>query len=90
MSLVVVSAGGRLWVVGRAVRIGRDMHAHPEALAAVRERVRALAEKNGEITLAGLRDDLNTSRKYAQALLEHCDAERLTLRVGDVRRLRRR
>jgi selenocysteine-specific elongation factor len=75
---------------GRAVRIGRDMHAHPDALAAVRERVRALAARDGEITLAGLRDDLHTSRKYAQALLEHCDAERLTLRVGDVRRLRRR
>jgi selenocysteine-specific elongation factor len=75
---------------GRAIRIGRDMHAHPDALAAVRERVRALAERDGEITLAGLRDDLQTSRKYAQALLEHCDAERLTLRVGDVRRLRRR
>jgi selenocysteine-specific elongation factor len=75
---------------GRAVRLGRDMHAHPDALAAVRERVRALAERDGEVTLGGLRDDLQTSRKYAQALLEHCDAERLTLRVGDVRRLRRR
>jgi selenocysteine-specific elongation factor len=75
---------------GRAVRLGRGMHAHPDALAAVRERVRAIAERDGEITLAGLRDELQTSRKYAQALLEHCDAERLTLRVGDVRRLRRR
>jgi selenocysteine-specific elongation factor len=72
------------------VRIGRDMHAHPDALAAVRERVREIAERDGEITLARLRDELGTSRKYAQALLEHCDAERLTLRVGDVRRLRRR
>jgi selenocysteine-specific elongation factor len=43
-----------------------------------------------EITLAALRDDLQTSRKYAQALLEHFDAARLTLRVGDVRKLRRR
>jgi selenocysteine-specific elongation factor len=75
---------------GRAIRVGRDMHAHPDALAAVRERVRTLAERDGEITLAGLRDELQTSRKFAQALLEHCDAERLTLRVGDARRLRRR
>ena len=28
-----------------------------------------------EITLAGLRDELETSRKYAQALLEHFDGE---------------
>jgi selenocysteine-specific elongation factor len=74
---------------GRAVRLGRDMHIHPDALAHVETRVIALGEA-GEITLAGLRDDLQTSRKYAQALLEHFDAARLTLRVGDARRLRRR
>jgi selenocysteine-specific elongation factor len=71
---------------GKAVRLGRGMHIHPEALAEVQKRVVAL----DEITLAALRDDLQTSRKYAQALLEHFDAARLTLRVGDVRRLRRR
>jgi selenocysteine-specific elongation factor len=71
---------------GKAVRLGRDMHIHPDVLAEVEERVVAL----DEITLAGLRDDLQTSRKYAQALLEHFDAARLTLRVGDVRKLRRR
>jgi selenocysteine-specific elongation factor len=71
---------------GRAVRLGRDMHIHPDVLAEVEERVVAL----DEITIAALRDDLKTSRKYAQALLEHFDAARVTLRVGDVRRLRRR
>jgi selenocysteine-specific elongation factor len=74
---------------GRAVRLGRDMHIHPDALAAVEQRVIAMGER-GEITLADLRDELQTSRKYAQALLEHFDAARLTLRVGDARRLRRR
>ena len=43
-----------------------------------------------EVTIAGLRDELGTSRKYAQALLEQLDAERVTLRVGDRRVLRRR
>jgi selenocysteine-specific elongation factor len=75
---------------GRAVRLGRDMHIHPDAVAAVRERLVAAIERDGQITLAGLRDELGTSRKYAQALLEHFDAERLTLRVGDARVLRRR
>jgi selenocysteine-specific elongation factor len=75
---------------GRAVRLGPSLHIHPDALAAVREQVIALAARDGEITLASLRDALGTSRRYAQALLEHFDAERLTLRVGDARRLRRR
>ncbi len=75
---------------GRAVRLGRAMHVHAEALDTVRARIVALLEAEGEITLGGLRDELGTSRKYAQALLEHFDAERLTLRRGDVRVLRRR
>jgi selenocysteine-specific elongation factor len=84
------AALGALRAHGRAVRLGPAMHIHADALAAVRERVIALAERDGEVALAALRDDLGTSRRYAQALLEHFDAERLTLRVGDVRRLRRR
>jgi selenocysteine-specific elongation factor len=75
---------------GRAVRLGPSMHIHPEPLAAVERRVAELIERDGEVTIASLRDDLGTSRKYAQALLEHCDAARITLRVGDRRVLRRR
>jgi selenocysteine-specific elongation factor len=75
---------------GRAVRLGPRMHAHPEALAAVRERLVAVIERDGSITLAGARDELGTSRKYAQAHLEHLDADRVTLRRGEQRVLRRR
>jgi len=75
---------------GRAVRLGPAMHIHPDALAEVQRRLVALLERDGAITLAGLRDELGTSRKYAQALLEHFDAARVTLRVGDTRVLRGR
>jgi selenocysteine-specific elongation factor len=44
---------------------------------------------NGSVTLAEVRDMFGTSRKYAQALLEHMDAERITRRIGDARVLRR-
>ncbi len=75
---------------GRAVRVGRVGHAHPDALAAVQERVETLCARDGEVTIATLRDDLGTSRKYAQALLEHFDAQRVTVRRGDAHVLRRR
>jgi len=52
-------------------------------------KIRAAIEKNGQITLAEVRDMFNTSRKYAQALLEHLDAMGVTTRDGDVRRLRK-
>jgi selenocysteine-specific elongation factor len=41
------------------------------------------------VTLAQLRDEFGTSRKFAQALLEHFDSEKLTLRRGDEHVLRR-
>jgi selenocysteine-specific elongation factor len=74
----------------RAVRLGRTMHVHPEALADVTARLVAVIERDGAITLARARDELATSRKYAQAYLEHLDAEHITLRRGDERVLRRR
>jgi len=38
--------------------------------------------------LGETRDLLDTSRRYAQALLEHMDRVRVTKRVGDARVLR--
>lgn len=43
-----------------------------------------------QITLAEVRDLFKTSRKYAQALLEHLDAVGITRRDGDFRRLKQR
>src|SRR5581483_2409233 len=44
----------------------------------------------GSLTLAGLRDRLGISRRYAQAILEALDAQGVTRRVGEERVLRRR
>ena len=75
---------------GRAVRLDKSMHIHREALDAVRARVIDIARAEGSITLARLRDELDTSRRYAQALLEALDADRITLRLPDDRRVLRR
>jgi selenocysteine-specific elongation factor len=74
----------------RAIRVSRALHYHPEVLGEVRSRVIQLAQRSGgSVTLAQLRDELGTSRKFAQALLEHFDSEKLTLRRGDEHFLRR-
>jgi selenocysteine-specific elongation factor len=52
-------------------------------------RIKETLTKNGKISLAEVRDLFNTSRKYAQALLEHLDSLGITAREGDFRRLRR-
>jgi selenocysteine-specific elongation factor len=74
---------------GIAVRISRDLYAHRDAIAAVADRAGAIIADEGAITLARLRDELGTSRKYAQALLEHLDQVRFTKRLPDDRRVLR-
>ncbi len=50
-------------------------------------RVQALLAREGEVTISRVRDEFDTSRKYALALMEHMDSLGLTVREGDVRRL---
>ena len=75
---------------GRAVRLDRTMHAHRETLDAVAARAAAIIDAEGSITLARLRDELDTNRRYAQAFLEALDADRVTLRLPDDSRVLRR
>jgi selenocysteine-specific elongation factor len=74
---------------GRAVRVGRTLHFHPEAIAAIEALVRDLVARDGSVTVATLRDELGTSRKFARALLEHMDGTRITLRRPDDSRILR-
>jgi selenocysteine-specific elongation factor len=78
----------RLEQAGQAVRVGPNLHFHAEPLAEVEARVVAICERAGEATIAGVRDELGTSRKYAQAILEHLDATKVTRRRGDAHVLR--
>jgi selenocysteine-specific elongation factor len=74
----------------RVVRVKPGLYYHPRAIAEVERRVIEICARAGCVTIATLRDDLETSRKYAQALLEHLDARRVTLRQGDRHILRER
>ena len=51
-------------------------------------KIKQTIQKNGQITLAEVRDLFKTSRKYAQALLEHLDSINVTVRSGDFRKLK--
>jgi len=52
------------------------------------ERVVSHIRSQGKITVAQVRDLFQTSRKYALALMEHLDEQKVTRRVGDERVLR--
>ena len=75
---------------GRAVRVAKNLHFAPAPLHNLEARAVALCDREGQITIARARDALGTSRRYAQALLEHLDARKVTRRAGDAHVLRRR
>ncbi|HEY9151410.1 MAG TPA: selenocysteine-specific translation elongation factor [Anaerolineales bacterium] len=53
------------------------------------KRIKETIQAKGQISLAEVRDLFDTSRKYAQALLEHLDTIGITMRAGDYRKLRK-
>lgn len=53
------------------------------------EELRKILERQGTITAAEVRDFFNTSRRYVLAFLEYLDNQGVTVREGDVRRLKR-
>lgn len=73
-----------------AVELGDSLFGSREAAGAVLEEIKTVCRREGEISLAGLRDLLGTSRKYAQAWLEYSDSVGVTRRMGDIRALTRR
>jgi selenocysteine-specific elongation factor len=80
-------AAGEAWRqlerAGLAARTGSNLHFHRDALDRLSERVIAICRRDGSATIARVRDELGTSRRYAQALLEHLDATKVTVRRGD-------
>jgi selenocysteine-specific elongation factor len=79
----------RLALAGRIVRVRQGVYYEPAALEEATRKVIELCEREGAVSIASLRDELSTSRKYAQALLEYLDAVKVTRRLGDEHVLRK-
>lgn len=80
-ALDTLLSGGALVKIHDAVYRGAQ-------IAQVRGRLEAALRRDKQITMAGFRDLVGTSRKFAVPLLEWFDATGVTIRSGDVRLLR--
>src|SRR6185369_14896216 len=80
---------GVLALRGQLVKISADMFYSAAALDDIRDRLSRYLEGAGEISPAGFRDLIAASRKYCIPLLDWFDRSGMTIRVGDVRKLRR-
>ena len=74
---------------GRLIRVSEDLYYHPEAVREGTNRLREYCAVHGEVTAAAFRDLIGASRKFAIAFLDWCDRTGVTVRIGDVRKLRR-
>ncbi|HEV7564753.1 MAG TPA: selenocysteine-specific translation elongation factor [Microbacteriaceae bacterium] len=75
---------------GEIIRLGVDRVHLRAPFTAAQQWVELHCREAGAVTVAELRDELGTSRRIAQAILEHLDGMGVTRRVGDKRVLRRK
>lgn len=74
----------------RAVKITAELFYAPQPLQSIQEKLVAFLKEQDEITPPQFRELTGLSRKYMIPLLGYFDQEKVTLRVGDKRVLRRR
>jgi selenocysteine-specific elongation factor len=71
---------------GKLVRINETIYITKNVYDTIIALLKDFYSKKKEMTVAEFRDVLNTSRKYALPFLEYLDTQRITMRVGDVRK----
>jgi len=71
----------------KLVRINDSLYLSNTSYKKMIEALRSSFAKKPEMTVAEFRDILNTSRKYALPFLEYLDSNKITIRVGDIRKL---
>jgi selenocysteine-specific elongation factor len=74
--------------LGRYKLVSPEVVFREEDYAHLQGQVQAMLQDHGTISVAEMRDRFQTSRKYALAFLEHMDERGITVRIGDVRKLR--
>jgi selenocysteine-specific elongation factor len=79
-----------LMELGELVPVSTDIIFRKADYDSMAAKIKEMIKENGKISLAEVRDTFNTSRKYAQALLEHLDSIGETVREGDFRKLRKK
>ena len=84
----VKAALDRIVAAKLAIRVKPDLIVHADALAALQTRLLAFLATHATIDAQQWKELTGASRKYTIPLAEYFDAQKVTLRVGDLRRKR--
>jgi selenocysteine-specific elongation factor len=75
--------------LGQLMIVSTDVVFRKQDYEEITGKIRLTLTEKESITLAEVRDMFSTTRKYAQAILEHLDANGVTIRDGDAHRLKK-
>jgi len=73
---------------GILIKVKEDLYFHKASLENLKQRLIDFFRENEELSAPQFKEITQASRKYTIPLLEYFDSQKVTVRVGDVRRLR--
>jgi selenocysteine-specific elongation factor len=74
---------------GRLVKVKEDLFFDADAVTRLKQRLVEFLTVNGEISTPQFKEMTAASRKYVIPLIEFFDAQNFTIRIGDIRKLRK-
>jgi selenocysteine-specific elongation factor len=78
-----------LTMEGTLVKVKEDLYFHRQAVQELEEKLVRFLQQHKEMAPTQFKEISQVSRKFAIPLMEHFDAKKLTLRIGDKRVLRK-
>lgn len=75
---------------GTIVKIKEDLYFDAGAVDALKEKLVSFLTENGEIATPQFKEMTGVSRKFVIPLIEYFDSKNVTIRIGDIRKLRNR
>jgi selenocysteine-specific elongation factor len=74
---------------GLIIKVKEDLFYHHQHISQLQHRLVEHLSSNGEISTPQFKDMTGASRKYVIPLIEYFDRIKLTIRIGDIRKLRK-
>ena len=74
---------------GQLVKVKEDLYFAAGVVKDLQERLVDFLTRNGEISTPQLKEMTGVSRKYVIPLIEYFDSRNVTIRIGDIRKLRK-
>jgi len=75
---------------GMIVKAKEDLYFDAQAVKDLQKRLVDFLKNHGEISTPQFKEMTGVSRKYLIPLIEYFDAQNVTIRIGDIRKLRNR